>query len=75
MNQANIKEASVCFDMTDEHVHILFENLPRQGDYIRYENKSYLVARVVFNVIDSSLGVVGYPNIYCFSESTPKASL
>ena len=75
MNQANIKEASVCFDMSETHVRILFENLPRQGDHMMYKEKSYYVARVLFKVIESSRGVIGYPNIYCFSESTPKASL
>jgi hypothetical protein len=62
MPETNMKEASVSLDDTDRRVKIVFEHLPRAGDYIRHADKTYTV---VFNSTESSLGLFGYPNIFC----------
>lgn len=65
MTSTNSREASVSLDGTDHRVKILFEHLPRAGDHIRHLDKTYRVDQVVFNAADSSLGLFGYPNLYC----------
>jgi len=69
MTNTNPKEASVSLDESDRRVKMIFEHLPRVGDFIAHDNKMYEVDRVVFNGTDSSEGVFGYPNVYCRPSS------
>lgn len=69
MPETNMKEASVSLDDTDRRIKIVFEHLPRVGDHIRHADKTYTVDKVVFNSTESSLGLFGYPNVFCHPTS------
>jgi len=57
--------AHLSLDACDNKIAVLFDHLPRPGDFIDHKDRMFVVDRVVFSLTDSNHGLVGVPNVFC----------
>jgi len=60
----NTIQVRVSFDEKGEKIEILFDYLPRPGDFIYYNDRKYLVDRIVFSINQSKIGLAGVPSVF-----------